>query len=425
MKPLVMIAVVWLGCALAWVSLGGTIVSRTGEYSESLTEEVHALWGQPMEQAPPHATWREVRTVVETEKTGEDEAGAPVFEAVEREVTDEHPVALASSDVTVGLALEHRRKGLLWFPTYQVELVGRYSWDNPSSETARLTFAFPLQQRHAIYDGFVVARRDGTRVQTHVGDGVATWTDELAPGQRGEYVVSFRSRGTGTWGYRLTDGTGQVEQFRLAMTTDFVDVDFPAGSLSPSSHDAVDGGWQGVWEFETLVASASIGVELPRRLNPGQLASRMTFFAPVALLFFFFVVAMLAEAGGHRIHPLNYMFFGCAFFAFHLLFAYLVDHVAIATSFAVASVVSIGLVVSYGRLFVGWDFAVRRIGAAQLIYLVLFSYTFFWDGFTGLAITIGAVATLFVLMQATGRTNWAARLAEARIVREPPASPTQ
>ena len=37
------------------------------------------------------------------------------------------------------------------------------------------------------------------------------------------------------------------------------------------------------------------------------------------------------------------------------------------------------------------------------IYLVVFSYAFFWQGFTGLAITIISVITLFVVMQATGR----------------------
>jgi hypothetical protein len=37
---------------------------------------------------------------------------------------------------------------------------------------------------------------------------------------------------------------------------------------------------------------------------------------------------------------------------------------------------------------------------------VLFSSSFFWDGFTGPAITIGAIATLFFMMQATGRTDW-------------------
>ena len=43
---------------------------------------------------------------------------------------------------------------------------------------------------------------------------------------------------------------------------------------------------------------------------------------------------------------------------------------------------------------------------AQLIYLVLFSHTFFWEGFTGLAVTIGAILTLFVVMQITGRVDW-------------------
>jgi len=37
---------------------------------------------------------------------------------------------------------------------------------------------------------------------------------------------------------------------------------------------------------------------------------------------------------------------------------------------------------------------------------VLFSYAFFFKGFTGLAITIGAIVTLFVVMQMTGRVQW-------------------
>ena len=154
------------------------------------------------------------------------------------------------------------------------------------------------------------------------------------------------------------------------------------------------------------MASQPIGLTLPQKLNPGPLASKITFFAPVGLLFFFFVVAVLAAAGKRRIHPLNYFFFGCAFFAFHLLFAYLVDHVAIVPAFTVASLVSLALIVSYARLFVGWRFALGEMAAAQLIYLVLFSFTFFWTGFTGLAITVGAIVTLAVMMQFTGRVRW-------------------
>jgi inner membrane protein involved in colicin E2 resistance len=187
------------------------------------------------------------------------------------------------------------------------------------------------------------------------------------------------------------------------MSTSFPNVDFPAGSTSPSEHSVRNGRWHGEWKFSSLVSGAPIGVEMPKLLNPGPLASKVTFFAPLSLLFFFFVVAILALVRKRDLHPMHYLLLGCAFFAFHLLFAYLVDHLDIAASFAIASAVSVFLVVSYARLFVGWRFALLEMGLSQLVYLVLFSLTFFWEGYTGLAITIGAVLTLFLVMQLTGR----------------------
>jgi hypothetical protein len=59
-------------------------------------------------------------------------------------------------------------------------------------------------------------------------------------------------------------------------------------------------------------------------------------------------------------------------------------------------------------------FAAVEAGLAQLIYLVLFSYAFFFKGFTGLAITIGSILTLFVAMQITGRLHWEKTFAKAR-----------
>ena len=67
--------------------------------------------------------------------------------------------------------------------------------------------------------------------------------------------------------------------------------------------------------------------------------------------------------------------------------------------------------VSYLRLVVGLRFAALEAGLAQLIYLVLFSYAFFFKGFTGLAVTIGAILTLFVVMQMTGRVRWSEKFA--------------
>jgi inner membrane protein involved in colicin E2 resistance len=111
------------------------------------------------------------------------------------------------------------------------------------------------------------------------------------------------------------------------------------------------------------------------------------------------------------LHPMNYFFLATAFFAFHLLLAYLVDHISIHAAMILASLVSVVLVVSYLRLVVGLRFAALEAGTAQLIYLVLFSYAFFWKGFTGLAITIIAIITLFVVMQVTGRIRWSERFA--------------
>jgi hypothetical protein len=79
----------------------------------------------------------------------------------------------------------------------------------------------------------------------------------------------------------------------------------------------------------------------------------------------------------------------------------------------------IGLVVSYLRLVIGPQFAMREAALAQLTYLVLFSYAFFFEGYTGLAISIGSILTLFAAMQLTGRVRWSELFAA-----EPPGSQT-
>ena len=52
----------------------------------------------------------------------------------------------------------------------------------------------------------------------------------------------------------------------------------------------------------------------------------------------------------------------------------------------------------------------------RLFAMVLFSYAFFFKGLTGLAITIGAIATLFVLMQITAQVNWNAVFGERKVL---------
>src|SRR5260221_6583524 len=113
------------------------------------------------------------------------------------------------------------------------------------------------------------------------------------------------------------------------------------------------------------------------------------------------------------LHPMNYFFLATAFFALHLLLAYLVDRMSIHLAFGICSLISISLVVSYLRLVVGIRFAAVEAGLAQFIFLVLFSYAFFYKGITGLVVTIGSILPLFVVMQMTGRIRWADKFAAA------------
>jgi inner membrane protein involved in colicin E2 resistance len=203
----------------------------------------------------------------------------------------------------------------------------------------------------------------------------------------------------------------QVRDFELEMSTNFKDVDFPESTLSPSEKRETANGWDLTWSYKNLISGFQIGMTMPEKLQPGPLAGRISFFAPVSLFFFFFLILMITTLRGIDLHPMNYFFLAGAFFSFHLLLAYLVDHISVHTAFLIGSAVSIFLVISYLRLVVGMRFAAVEAGTAQLIYLILFSYAFFFKGFTGLAITIGSILTLFAVMQMTGRIRWADRFA--------------
>ncbi|MEO6598824.1 MAG: inner membrane CreD family protein [Polyangiaceae bacterium] len=419
MKRFLAIAVIWLGCTVAWLILGGTLNLRTDSLSGSLNNEVNALWGPPGRQAPPLANYPRIDTSEEV--TVEQRPEGNVRKVVQHETKVDVPLRLDASDVHAKLNLEQQRKGLMWFPTYSVDFNAEYVFLNDGLGAHEVNVHFPLGmsgvtevngrsgfQNSASFDGFAVLDGQGRAVDFQIDGAEASFKRHFAPEERQTFRIVYRTRGTASFRYLMAEGAGRVHHLKVRIETNFPNVDFPVDTLSPTSRTVTATAFSGTWQFDSLISSSAIGIDLPQLLNPGPLATKVTLFAPVSLLFFFFVVAVLGQVHGHKLHPMHYFLLSCAFFAFHLLFAYLVDRLSIGASFAVASGVSLFLVVSYARLFVGWKFALREMGVAQLLYLVLFSYTFFWDGFTGLAITIGAICTLFFVMQVTGRTNWRA-----------------
>jgi inner membrane protein involved in colicin E2 resistance len=408
---LVAIGFIYVCTAIAWFVLGGTIVQRTGESDDRLAHEVAQLWGGHHQQNGPQVVVFRPGTVVENVPQPDGKGGF-VQRPVVREVEQEFAVAIDESRVKVDLQLDQRRKGLLWYDTYGVALDARYRFKNPDAERRRVRVLVAFPSTEAIYDGFVfrVNGREAAAV-TDLSAG-APLTVELEPGEQATVELAYRSRGLGEWLYAFGNGSvSQVRNFDLQMTTDFDRIDFPGGTLSPTSRERTAQGWKLGWRFDSLVTGQKIGMDAPNRLNPGPFAARVTFFAPVSLLFFVTVLVILGALRGRSLHPVNYFFLSAAFFAFHLLLAYLVDHVDVNAAFAIAAATSVALVVSYLRLVAGMRYALLEAGLAQVVFLVLFSYAFFFEGYTGLTVTVGAVITLFVLMQVTGRVDWGAKLA--------------
>jgi hypothetical protein len=197
-----------------------------------------------------------------------------------------------------------------------------------------------------------------------------------------------------------------LEDLTLVMNTDFEEIDFPDDGVSPTVEEPTEEGWELVWRYDSLVSGRPIGLVMPKPLNPGPVASRTAFFAPVSLLFYFAALVLLMATAGVKLHPMHYAFLAAGFFAFQLLFAYLADRVDIGVTFAISAGVSMVLCVGYLWLVIGWGRALVEVAVSQFVFMVLFSFSFFFEGLTGLAIAIGSVLTLAYFMARTGRVDW-------------------
>jgi inner membrane protein involved in colicin E2 resistance len=404
LRQILALAFIFVCTSIAWVILGATIFHRTYGSNEQLQGRVASTWGTAQQQSPPTATY----TVTDVVKSTTVEDGKVIVhnQTEYRQV----PLAVEASRIHVNLHLTPRQKGLLWYSTYAVDFAGDYTFRNNTTQTQAVDFRLKFPAQKAIYDGLQM-KVNQQAIALATDDQGTAGQATVGPGETASLHVAYRSQGLDCWRYELGGGVAQARDFMLTMQTNFRDIDFADDTLSPTSKELVPGGWQLTWQYSNLVSGFQIGMTMPQKLQPGPLAGEISYAAPVSLFFFFFLMFIITTMRNIDLHPMNYFFLATAFFAFHLLLAYLVDHISIHAAMILASVVSVALVVSYLRLVVGLRFAALEAGTAQLIYLVLFSYAFFWKGFTGLAITVIAIITLFVVMQATGRIRWSEQFA--------------
>jgi hypothetical protein len=379
-KRLFAIIGIFVLASVAWLVLAGSVQVRTTSTTDRLGDAVGGLWGSPQSQEAPEFRY--------------SPSGAT------------SRMEIAGTDIVTAFKLSQRRKGLLWYATYVVDFKAAYKVKNPTDRAIQTTMTFTFPDAAGTYDGFAV-KVAGAEVPVEYRDGKAYASFPLAPGASATVVTGYKTNGLASWDYVPSPGgAGVVRDFKLAMSTDFAKIDYPADAVSPTSSTRTDDGWNLVWSYASVVSGRPIGIVMPVPPNPGPLVARITAFAPVSLLFFFAALILLTATSGIRLHPIHYGFLAAAFFAFDLLLAYLADQIDINLAFVIAAATSILLVVGYLLVVVGKNRALVEIAISQFVFLVLFSYSFFFTGFTGLAITVGAVLTLAYFMAKTAHVDW-------------------
>jgi len=289
------------GTAVAWLVLGSALSIRSQRAGVNLGRAVSGNWGVPMRQMHPEIFYI-----------------SPTAASVRREI---HP---ESSDIQVSLNFDPKKKGLLWYRTYAVDFEADYVVKNPTPITQTIYISFKFPAKDARYDqfNFVLGEK---RTDKAPRDGGITDAVILKPGEELPVKLAYRATGLDDWTYSFGKDHPRVRNFNLAMSTDFSEIDIPAGSESPTSREETSSGWLLNWDYSDVIGASAVGMGMPSVTNPGPVAARITYFAPVSLLFFFAVIVILGAVRKVDLHPMNYFFLAAGCFAFQLLFSYLVD----------------------------------------------------------------------------------------------------
>ncbi len=425
-KKLIAVAVIFLGFSIAWMILGGVNQSRTWDYTQKSLKRLQNAYGGPLKINPPLIYYEIIR-----QKKGQVNGFETVSSYTEKEFIDP-----SRTNVEINLKLERKKIGNLWFPVFIAAYQGEYEYNIesvPEEARSQPLFLVPgLNSSESIYRSIEMKINDMT-VQP-LSKLVSNTPIELRSkmDSAGNVKVNYFYETTGI-DYILYELAGKYEplkktiqqdnnsrayrerltrldNFNVKLTADFRIYDFPGQTIPPTKRKQFGQKNEFIWQFDKTVTGKNIGLIVPKEINPGEIAARISFFAPVSLLFFFVVMIIFGILVKRKLHPMHYFFLAATFLSFHLMFSYSADHISMYSAFGIASIVSCLLTFSYLVRFNEWKYATISM-SLQLLYLIVFSWSFFYKsttglGITGLIVTIVSVITLFVLMQLTAKLDW-------------------
>lgn len=356
---------VYVALTAAWLALASSLEQRHDSVQDRLRSAVSGLWGQAQTTQCPFLP--------------------------------DGP-AMDSATLQVDLTMEYRKKGHSWYSVYTALVAGEYALP---PEAAGKTLKLSLPAGAGMLNQFAL-QLDGREVTDYSQSGDAV---EIPIPENGaqKLTVKHESQGSESWWFNFSQAPRIPKNLDLTLVTNFDEVDFPDGSVSPTLSKKQEQGWCFQWSYDRLLSGGSVGVELPRKRDDGRTLIDICRYGPLGLLLFFGALTLSALDGKKEIHPIHLTLLGCAYFSFHILFVYLADVIPLVVALAVSTAVTTFIIAAYTRRVYGTPFSTQRVIPALALYLLLYSSAFMIEGFKGLPLVALLVLTLHLAMQLSTR----------------------
>ena len=233
---LLAIAAIFILATLAWLTLGTSIVARTGEFDSRLGQQVAQLWGGEHRQVAPRVWVQRPRQVTEQVRDGGRD-GKVDHEDGQR---DHHRQRAGAAG-----AKPHRGRpeagpspegaALVRHVRRRVSAAGTRS-ATPTRSSARLGWSSRFRRRRPSTTVQVPREPAGGRPRQRPVERACARGSRVAGWRRSAHRGGLRVPRARQVELRVcrTRASSEVTDFVLKMTTDFADVDFPAGTMSPT-----------------------------------------------------------------------------------------------------------------------------------------------------------------------------------------------
>lgn len=235
-----------------------------------------------------------------------------------------------AADIQIGLSARSYIRRLKVYTLFNADFKGEYAFIGPGGGDGRvrLWFPFPKSATQAMNVSLEIRRGDGPFFEPDdavYSLGGIEWTGAMGPGERLTARVAYSAQGADRYVY---DGPGasRAGSLKIVMTLKGLTSEFiPTDALQPTriEDDRL------IWDFEDLITSRRIAVELPGTMSPTGRAILFLRLAGLAVLLFglgFIYLNDLKEPGrlddfrwGHfLLLALTYSLFFIIFTALHL-----------------------------------------------------------------------------------------------------------